>query len=58
MWNLKIEEGKFLLGHCLVCLLVILHKISLSDFRGFTVPLLIEVQENSQGQYMSLVLEC
>lgn len=57
MWNLKIKEGKFLLGHFLIYLLVILHKVSLSNFSGFVVPSLIAVQENSQGQCMSLVLE-
>lgn len=57
MWDLKIKEGKFLLGHSLICLLVILHKVCLSHFGGFVVPLLIAVQENSQGQYMSFVLD-
>lgn len=57
VWNLKMKEGKFLLGHFLIYLLVVLHRVSLSNFSGFVVPWLTAVQENSQGQCMSLVLE-
>lgn len=53
MWNPKIQEGKFLLGNCCVCLLDILRNVSLSNCRGFILPILIPVQEISQGQCVS-----